>query len=46
VGALAEACRNYAAEARRLTPASEAEALAAQFTALQQSLEQPPAWQR
>lgn len=46
VGALAEACRTYAAEARRLTPPAEAEALAAQFAQLQQSLEQAPGWQQ
>ena len=46
VGGLLEACRNYAAEARRLTPADEAEALAQEFARLQQSLEQSPLWQR
>lgn len=42
--ALADACERYAAEARRLAPAAEADAVAGEFAALQRSLEQPPAW--
>lgn len=46
VGALVEACKAYAAEARRLTPAEAAEGIAQQFVALQQSLENASTWQR
>ncbi|CAL8471349.1 g10891 [Coccomyxa elongata] len=46
VGALVEACKTYAAEARRLTPADAAEGVAQQFTELQHSLESAPVWQR
>jgi len=46
VGALVEACKAYAAEARRLTPAEAAEGIAQQFVALQQSLENSSTWQR
>lgn len=45
-GALMEACKTYAAEARRLTPVDEAEAVAQQFADLQQSLKNSPVWQR
>ena len=38
-GALAEACKSYAAEARRLASTAEAEEVAAQFGELQQTLE-------
>ncbi len=43
-GALAEACERYAGEARRLAPAAEADAVAAEFEQLQRSLEPPTAW--
>jgi hypothetical protein len=46
VGALVEACKTYAAEARRLTPADAAEDIARQFAELQHSLESAPVWQR
>ncbi len=38
-GALAEACKSYAAEARRLVATAAAEDVAAQFAELQQKLE-------
>lgn len=38
-GALAEACKAYAAEARRLAATTAAEEVASQFTELQQMLE-------
>ena len=38
-GALAEACKSYAAEARRLAATTEAEEVASQFAELQQTLE-------
>ena len=38
-GALAEACKSYAAEARRLAATAAAEDVAAQFAELQQTLE-------
>jgi hypothetical protein len=43
-GALAEACERYAGEARRLAPAAEADAVAAELEQLQRSLEPPTAW--
>lgn len=38
-GALAEACKSYAAEARRLASTADAEEVASQFGELQQTLE-------